>query len=99
MLLAGDETAAFIGWLFQAILLVGLLGSVHKRVGSTAGWVAVMALLSGFSFRWMMSSSYVDGLASLMGYAAAICLLEWAEEKQSQWLIWAVLAGFAVVQS
>ena len=98
MLLSGEETAAVIGWLFQVILLVGLLGSVHKRVGSTAGWVAALALLSGFSFRWLMGSAYVDGLASLMGYATLICLLEWVEKQSDRWLVWAgVLAGFAVV--
>jgi len=98
MLLSGDETAAVIGWLFQVILLVSLLGSVRRRVGTTAGWVAVIALLTGFSFRWMMSSAYVDGLASLMGYATLLCLLEWVDERQDHWLIWVgVLAGFAVV--
>lgn len=96
--LSGPAGAAVLGWTFQAVLLAGVAGSAARRCGLSGGWVAVFALLAGFSFRWLMSAGYADGLAALYGYAALACALAWQERSQESWLAQAGLfAGFAAL--
>jgi hypothetical protein len=95
--LGGAQTAAVLGWLFQTILLVGIAGTATRIAGPGVAWPAVIALLSGYSFRWLMSAAYSDGLAALFGYASLALVLYWIEEPRDEVLVLSgLLAGFAV---
>jgi len=91
------ETAAVIGWIVQVVLLLGLLGMISKITDVSSAWIGVAALMAGYTFRWMMSAAYVDGLAALYGFAALVCIVTWFNERAYYWLIWAaVFAGLAL---
>lgn len=95
--LGRNQTAALAGWALQSIFLLGVVGSAARRSGATSGWIGAFALMAGFSFRWLMSSAYVDGLAALFGYATLIGLLAWIEGGTDRWLAWTGLfAGLAL---
>jgi hypothetical protein len=91
------ETAAVIGWIVQVVLLLGLLGMITKITDVSSAWIGVAALMAGYTFRWMMSAAYVDGLAALYGFAALLCIVTWFNERAYYWLIWlAIFAGLAL---
>jgi hypothetical protein len=91
------ESAAVIGWIVQVVLLLGLLGMITKITDVSSAWVGIAALIAGYTFRWMMSAAYVDGLAALFGFAALLCLVTWVNERTNYWLNWlGILAGFAL---
>ncbi|GAG59357.1 unnamed protein product, partial [marine sediment metagenome] len=91
------ETAAVIGWIVQVVLLLGLLGMITKITDVSSAWIGVAALMAGYTFRWMMSAAYVDGLAALFGFAALLCIVTWFNERAYYWLIWlAIFAGLAL---
>ncbi len=88
MTLRGWETATVLGWCFSVVLLLGILGIVRRYSGVTSAWVAVSALLVGYTFRGNFSWGYVDGLAALFGYAVLVMLLEAVESRDPLWLLW-----------
>ena len=103
------ETAAALGWLAGLIFLIGLLGLTNSqwtrlnplpasgRPGTSAGWMAVAAVLAGYTFRFQMSSSYTDLFAALFGLAAVTVFLAWLDGRLPQGFAWAgVLCGFAL---
>ena len=88
MVLRGWETATVLGWCFSVVLLLGILGIVRRYSGVTSAWVAVSALLVGYTFRGNFSWGYVDGLTALFGFAVLVALLEAAESRETMWLLW-----------
>jgi hypothetical protein len=97
MALRGNETATATSWMLMAVLLLGILGALAARTSPTAGWLAMAALLAGYSFRGMMGWAYADGLAALFGFCVLISLLVWQEQAAQRWLLWVgVFAGFAL---
>jgi hypothetical protein len=97
MALRGNETAAILGWMCMGVLLVGILGSLASRTNSTGAWLAVAALLTGYSFRGMMGWAYADGLAALFGFCVLDGLLAWQERGEDRWFLWVgAFAGFAL---
>lgn len=92
--LRGWETAVVLGWSFMLVLLLGLAGMCVRRASSTAGLVAVTALMVGLSFRQMLAWGYVDGLVALYGFATLGMLLETSAEGDSSYK-WA--AGFSAL--
>jgi hypothetical protein len=97
MALRGNETATAMSWMLMAVLLLGILGTLAVRASPTAGWLAMAALLAGYSFRGMMGWAYADGLAALFGFCVLVSLLAWQEQREDMWLLWVgVFAGFAL---
>jgi hypothetical protein len=97
MALRGVETSAAIIWVFMVILVIGVLGMVARYTNANAAWVAVTALMSGISFRGMMSWGYVDGFAGLYGFAALVGMLAWLRDHENAWIMWSgVFAGLAM---
>jgi len=97
MVLRGWETATVLGWCFSVVLLLGILGIVRRYSGVTSAWVAVSALLVGYTFRGNFSWGYVDGLAALFGFAVLVTLLEAVESQETRWFLWiGVFAGLSL---
>ena len=101
------ETAALLNVFLGMVMLAGVLGFTTHRVAlfselndlaaARSGWVAVIAILVGFSARYQMSWCYVDILAAPMGLGMMICVFEWLQSRQSGWLNWAgIFLGLAV---
>jgi 4-amino-4-deoxy-L-arabinose transferase-like glycosyltransferase len=97
MALRGNETATTMSWMLMAVLLLGILGTLAAWTRLTAGWLAMVALLAGYSFRGMMGWAYADGLAALFGFCVLVSLFAWQEQAADRWLLWVgVFAGFAL---
>ncbi len=103
------ETASVIGWAAGVIFLLGLLSFTNTRLailrgdsGSTnAGWMAVTAVVAGYTFRNLLSWAYTDGFSALFGLCGLILFLAWLDNDiqdagRGRWLLWAgVFAGLA----
>jgi 4-amino-4-deoxy-L-arabinose transferase-like glycosyltransferase len=59
---------------------------------STAGWIAVTAVLAGYTFRFLLGWSYTDLFSALFGLAALIAFFQWLDTARPAWLLWSGLA-------
>jgi hypothetical protein len=96
------ETAAVLGWTVGVLFLIGVFSFTNTHLllmlknqtgesmtSSTAGWMAVTALLAGFSFRHQFSWSYCDLFSALYGLAALIALFAWFDNpRRRNWFLW-----------
>ncbi|MEI8132594.1 MAG: glycosyltransferase family 39 protein [Leptolinea sp.] len=107
------ETAAVLCWMVGMTFLVGVFGFTSRHTARmisspagdpscpdhspTAGWMAVAALLSGLTFRSMLSGSYTDIFAAFMGLAVLVALFAWLDSREGTWLVWVgVFIGLAM---
>jgi hypothetical protein len=85
MALHRAETAAVLGWGIAVLLLLGVIGFSEERLSrmqpaaqpGAAGWVAVAALMAGYSLRTLQGAAYTDLFSALIGLAALIAMFEW----------------------
>ncbi len=97
MRFGGTLAATAFGWLVGLVALLGLWGCVARPLGPRVAWVAVAALLGGYSLAASLAWGYVDWHTVLFGWAALAALLFWLEERKPKGLLLAgALAGFAV---
>jgi len=97
MLLGGTNAAACLGWLTGFMTLVGLLQFVAKKFDPLMGWIAVAALLSGYTLAASLSWAYIDWFTMLFGLSVLIGLDQWMEKPNTQTVIlMGVLAGFCL---
>ena len=75
--LAGEQTAALLGWGFGFLTLVGLAGVLQAFVSRRVAWVAVASLLAGYTLAISLSWAYIDWLMGLWGLCFYLSLLEW----------------------
>lgn len=99
------QTAAVLGWSVGVIFLIGLLGFTNSQLArlnpeaspSVAGWMAALAVLAGYTFRYLLGWSYTDLYSALFGLAALVVFFAWLEEARPAWFLWACLfCGFAL---
>lgn len=99
------QTAAVLGWSVGVIFLIGLLGFTNTQLfklnpdvsPAPAGWMAVFAVLAGYTFRYLMGWSYTDLYSALFGLAALVAFFSWLEEPRPAWFLWVCLfCGFAL---
>jgi hypothetical protein len=113
MLLARPQTAATLCWGFGFFTLLGVMGVASSRlvtsnqseyayaakseIGVTAGCVAVVSLLAGYTFRYLMGWSYTELFTTMLGVSILIVLFEGLKTKKDYWVYWAgIFTGFAV---
>jgi hypothetical protein len=112
MQLARPQTAAVLAWGAGVVCLLGILGltaSVATRFNAAqenaalqvkpaiAGWIAVVAVLAGLTFRSMLGWAYTDLFSALFGTAALILLFHWLQTgEKGAWLWLGAICGFAV---
>ncbi len=56
-----------------------------------AGWMALIAVLAGYTFRYLLGWSYNDLFAALFGLVTLIVFFEWLDTSRPAWLLWAGL--------
>jgi hypothetical protein len=94
--LGRPETAALLGWLFGLTALAGTAGMAARwlptqssaRAISAAVGMALAALLSAGTVRWMTAWAYTDLFSALMGVGGLSCLLAWRESGRRGWILW-----------
>jgi hypothetical protein len=96
------ETAALLGWSAGVIFLLGLFGFTNNQLqrirgeqspyATTAGWMALAAVLAGYTFRFLLGWSYTDLFSALFGLAALIAFFQWLDTARPNWMLWAGLA-------
>jgi hypothetical protein len=112
MQLARPQTAAVLAWAAGVVCLIGILGltaSTAARFNAApenpalqlkpaiAGWIAVVAVLAGLTFRSMLGWAYTDLFSALFGTAALILLFHWLQTgEKGAWLWLGAVCGFAV---
>lgn len=94
--LAGEQTAALVGWAFGLLTLTGLAGALQAYISRRVAWVAVASLIAAYSLAVSLSWAYIDWLMGLFGLCFLLSLLEWRFRLRHQTLIVVgVFAGFA----
>jgi len=97
MALAGSEAAAILGWLVGGLAIIGLFGISFHHFGKKAAWVAVAALLSGFTLASSLSWGYVDWLVILDSLAFLVLMEHWRGSREPRKLLLAgIFAGIAL---
>ncbi len=94
--LAGEQTAALIGWGFGLLTLTGLAGALQAYASRRVAWVAVASLIAGYTLAVSLSWAYIDWLMGLWGLCFFLSLLEWRFTRSDRSLLGAgAFAGFA----
>lgn len=97
MALAGDPAGPALEWLAGSLALAGLLGYVSWLCNPRAGWVAVAAMLSGFTLASSLAWGYGSWVAFLYGWATLLWLHRWRERGgRARLLLAGVFSGFAL---
>lgn len=97
MLLAGAESAMALGWCFGVLALAGTWGYIAPRFGARAAWVAVAALLAGYSSATSLAWGYVGWLMVLLGLAFLVILADWRSTDDSRALVMTgIFAGLSL---
>ena len=97
MLLAGAESAMVLGWCFGVLALAGTWGYIAPRFGERSAWVAVAALLAGYSSATSLAWGYVGWLMVLLGLAFQVTLADWRSSNNTRALVMAgIFAGLSL---
>lgn len=96
-----NQTAAVTSWGFGIIFFVGLYGfatsfySEHgpKNLSKEAGWVMLIALLVGYTVRYLLGWAYTDLLAALFGLSTLVLFFKWVETNEASDFRWMMLFG------
>ncbi len=97
MLLAGERAAVCFGWFIALMTVAGLLQFVARRFNPTVGWVAIAALLCGYTMAASLSWGYIDWFAVLFGAGVLVAIDRWMETgSRKELFLSGVLAGFSL---
>ena len=99
MLLRGEIAAQTLGWVFGAMLAVGLAAHATEILAgdSNAGVLAPAILYSALTISFSLSWAYADLLLMLITLALLIVLRQWRLSASRRWLwMGGVLAGLAI---
>lgn len=95
--LGGLPAAPVLGWFFNLLGALGLLGYLYHRLEARAAWVGVASLMAGFTLASSTSWGYVDWLGLFWGFGCIVSLDQWRQVGERRWVILAGLfAGLAV---
>lgn len=105
MVLHRPETASVVSWAVGVLFLIGIAGFVERlshqngedgRKNST-GWVVIVAIVVGTTYRNMLGSALSDHFSALFGLSAIIFFLTWLENNQIRWFyLTCLFCGFAI---
>ena len=99
------ETAALLSWSAGLLSLIGIFGftsTQSARLGSgkastSAGWIAVAAVVAGATFRSLLGWSYSEPFSILYGLSALVAFYQWLDTHRRGWFLWAsVFCGLAI---
>ncbi len=97
MPLAGEPSAACVGWGVGLMAVLGLLGYARRQVGVAAAWVSAASLLAGYTLAAELSWAYVDWFTILYGLAFLVLLHRWIDTgRTSQIVLAGIFGGFAL---
>ena len=85
--IGGNSAAAILSWLAGLTTLLGLFGLLKDRLGLSAAWSGLAALLVGFTLASSLSWAYVDWFVILFGTAFLIGLISWLRQRAPRLLI------------
>lgn len=74
MSLGGAQSAAVLGWCFAMITLWGLYSHMKDHMSSESAWIAVAALMGGYTLAASFSWAYVGWLSMLFGWGVLYLL-------------------------
>ncbi len=74
MSLGGVQSAAVIGWCFGILTLIGVFIQVKYHLGLQSAWVAVTALLGGYTLASSLAWGYVGWMSMLFGWGVMYSL-------------------------
>lgn len=95
--LAGKEAAIVLGWLIGLLALVGLFAYTKQRLGARPAWVAIAALLAGFTTAESLAWGYVGWMSILYGWSFLVVLECWISNGRRRDLLLAgIFAGLAL---
>lgn len=95
--LRGPMAAQTLGWLFGAVLAVGLAAHTQTIVSARYGALAPALLLASFTIALSLSWAYAETLFMLLGLALLIALRQWRLSGERKWFILSgALAGLAL---
>ncbi len=96
-LLRGSIAAQMLGWVFGALLALGLAAHAHELFGTRFAVLAPAVLFSSFTLALSLAWAYADLLLMLLALACLIALRRWHTTRETRWLwLAAVFAGFAL---
>ena len=94
--LAGEQTAALVGWAFGLLTLTGIAGALQAFVSRRGAWVAIASLIAAYSLAVSLSWAYIDWLMGLFGVCFLLSLLEWRFNlRRRDLFVVGAFAGFA----
>jgi hypothetical protein len=97
LLLRGEAAAQTLGWMFGAMLVLGLRAHASAMLGPRAGPLAVALLFSSFSIALSLAWAYGELLLMLMAVTMLVALRRWRLTGAPRWLWLAgVFAGLAL---
>ncbi len=92
-----DTAAAPVHFGIGILALLATAGLVRRFAGKSAGWWAVVLLLSAYNLWALLGWAYVDLATMLYGALALIALTAWRENSTDAWLVvLGVIVGLAV---
>lgn len=96
-LLRGPVAAQTLGWMFGAVLALGLTAHTANLFGARLAPLAPALVFSSYSIALALAWAYADLLLMLMALALLIALGQWGLTHERRWLILSgLLAGFAM---
>jgi hypothetical protein len=96
VLVRGLSAAQTLGWMFGAVLALGLAAHA-ARLAPRLAPLAPALIFSSFSIALALAWAYVEMLLMLMALALLVALRQWQFTRERRWLVFAGLfAGFAM---
>ena len=97
MVLAGAEAAVVLGWMFGVLALTGVFGFISQKFNLRSAWIALAALIAGFTTAASLAWGYVGWMTMLYGIAFLMSIDRWVSNRSRKDLILAgVFAGLAL---
>lgn len=90
-LLRGPIAAQTLGWMFGAVLALGLAAHTANLLGPRLAPLAPALVFSSYSIALALAWAYADLLLMLMALALLITLRQWRLTRERRWLL---LSGF-----
>ena len=96
-MMAGVQAATTLGWMLGGLAILGILGYLHHRLGSSAAWAGVAAITSGLTLSSSLAWAYVDWMVILFGVCTLVSLERYEASGEKRELILAgTFAGMAL---
>ncbi len=82
MALGGESSVLVFNVFIGALITLGLVGFLRKRVGQESAWVAAASLFGGYTFASALSWGYVDLMSAFFGLGVVLLLDDYRRSDQ-----------------